>query len=85
MTHRPLHQGIYHQGTSYEVLKETFLKIGIFWDMIFLIAFSTTDKSYNPQKIEVKWNTNLMQHCAGFISAVSLYMFRAQAPIIRSI
>jgi len=32
-----------------------------------------------------KWNTNLMQHCAGFISAESLYMFRAQAPIIRSI
>ena len=27
----------------------------------------------------------LMQHCAGFISAGSLYMFRAQAPIIRSI
>ena len=26
-------------------------------------------------------NTNLMQHCAGFISAGSLYMFRAQAPI----
>ena len=25
-----------------------------------------------------------MQHCAGFISAESLYMFRAQAPIIRS-
>ena len=24
-----------------------------------------------------------MQHCAGFISAGSLYMFRAQAPIIR--
>ena len=34
---------------------------------------------------EVKWDTNLMQHCAGFISAESLYMFRAQAPIIRSI
>ena len=33
----------------------------------------------------VKWNTNLTQHCAGFISAGSLYMFRAQAPIIRSI
>jgi hypothetical protein len=32
-----------------------------------------------------KWNTNLMQHCAGFISAGSLYMFRAHAPIIRSI
>ena len=32
-----------------------------------------------------KWNTNFMQHCAGFISAESLYMFRAQAPIIRSI
>ena len=32
----------------------------------------------------VKWNTNLMQHCAGFISAESLYMFQAQAPIIRS-
>ena len=30
-------------------------------------------------------NTNLMQNCAGFISAGSLYMFRAQAPIIRSI
>jgi len=30
-------------------------------------------------------NTNLMQHCAGFISAGSLYMFRVQAPIIRSI
>ena len=30
-------------------------------------------------------NTNLMQHCAGFISAESLYMIRAQAPIIRSI
>jgi hypothetical protein len=29
--------------------------------------------------------TNLMQHCAGFISAESLYMFRAQTPIIRSI
>jgi len=26
-----------------------------------------------------------MQHCAGFISAESLYVFRAQAPIIRSI
>ena len=25
-----------------------------------------------------------MQHCAGFISAESIYMFRAQAPIIRS-
>ena len=25
-----------------------------------------------------------MQHCAGFISAESLYMFRAQAPIIKS-
>ena len=35
--------------------------------------------------LNVKWNTNLMQHCAGFISAESLYMFRAQAPIIRSI
>jgi len=35
--------------------------------------------------VKVKWNTNLMQHCAGFISAESLYMFRAQAPIIRSI
>ena len=30
-------------------------------------------------------HTNLMQHCAGFISAGSFYMFRAQAPIIRSI
>jgi hypothetical protein len=30
-------------------------------------------------------NTNLMQHYEGFISAESLYMFRAQAPIIRSI
>ena len=30
-------------------------------------------------------NTNMMQHCAGFISAGSLYMFRAHAPIIRSI
>jgi hypothetical protein len=30
-------------------------------------------------------NTNLMQHCAGFVSAGSLYMFQAQAPIIRSI
>ena len=29
--------------------------------------------------------TNLMQHCVVFISAESLYMFRAQAPIIRSI
>ena len=36
-------------------------------------------------KFWVKWNTSLMQHCAGFISAESLYMFRAQAPIIRSI
>ena len=36
-------------------------------------------------KNQVKLNTNLMQHCAGFISAGSLYMFRAQAPIIRSI
>ena len=35
--------------------------------------------------LQVKWNTNLMQHCAGFIFAESLYMFRAQAPIIRSI
>jgi len=26
-----------------------------------------------------------MQNCAGFISTESLYMFRAQAPIIRSI
>ena len=26
-----------------------------------------------------------MQHCAGFISAESLYMFRAQAPIIINI
>ena len=32
-----------------------------------------------------QWNTSSMQHCAGFISAESLYMFRAQAPIIRSI
>ena len=29
-------------------------------------------------KSEFKRNTNLMQHCAGFISAGSLYMFRAQ-------
>jgi hypothetical protein len=29
--------------------------------------------------------TNLMQQCEGFISAESLYRFRAQAPIIRSI
>ena len=35
--------------------------------------------------VQVKLNTNLMQHCAGFISAESLYMFRALAPIIRSI
>jgi len=35
--------------------------------------------------IRAVWNTNLMQHCAGFISAVSIYMFRAQAPIIRII
>jgi hypothetical protein len=27
--------------------------------------------------LTVKRNTNLMQHCAGFISAGSLYMFRA--------
>ena len=27
-----------------------------------------------------KWNTNLMQHCAGFISAESLYLFRALVP-----
>ena len=27
----------------------------------------------------VKWNTKLMQHCAGFISAESLYMFRASS------
>ena len=26
-----------------------------------------------------KKNTNLMQHCAGFISADSLYMFRASS------
>ena len=30
--------------------------------------------------VQVKRNTNLMQHCAGFISAESLYTFRAQAP-----
>jgi hypothetical protein len=36
----------------------------------------------NQQHATVKWNTNLMQHCAGFISAESLYIFRAQAPII---
>ena len=35
--------------------------------------------------LSLKWNTKLMQHWAGFISAESLYMFRAQAPIIRSI
>jgi len=35
--------------------------------------------------VQVKWNTNLMQHCAGFISEGSLYMIRVQAPIIRSI
>jgi hypothetical protein len=35
--------------------------------------------------LEVKWNTNLMQNCVGSISAESHYMFRAQAPIIRSI
>ena len=40
---------------------------------------------YKMWIIQVKWNSNLMQHCAGFISAESLYMFRAQAPIIRSI
>ena len=33
----------------------------------------------------IKRNTNMMQHCAGFTSAESLYMFRVQAPIIRSI
>ena len=42
-------------------------------------------RSHISTALYVKWNTNLMQHCAGFISAESLYMFRAQAPIIRSI
>ena len=46
-----------------------------------LNGISRESKNY----FRVKWNTNLMQHCAGLISAESLYMFRAQAPIIRSI
>ena len=40
---------------------------------------------YRIFPLQVKWNINFMQHCSGFISAASLYMFRAQAPIIRSI
>ena len=31
------------------------------------------------QTNQVKLNTNLIQHCAGFISAESLYMFRASS------
>ena len=55
----------------------------------------TSQKSADPSPCELRSrqttlgqsneNTNLMQYCAGFISAGSLYMFRAQAPIIRSI
>ena len=30
-------------------------------------------------QVSVKWNAILMQHCAGFISAGSLYMFRASS------
>ena len=42
-----------------------------------------TDKTKEHGISQIK--TNLMQHCAVFISAESLYMFRAQASIIRSI
>jgi len=47
--------------------------------------YRTARQTTNDDIMQVKWNTNLMQHCAGFISVESLYMFRAQAPIIRSI
>jgi hypothetical protein len=42
-------------------------------------------KTKQTAKGKSKAIPNLMQHCAGFISADSLYMFRAQAPIIRII
>ena len=60
-------------------------------EMIKYITFNFHDSFHSIPwtKKRILWktneNTNLMQHCAGFISAESLYIFRAQAPIIRSI
>jgi hypothetical protein len=56
-----------------------------YWSTV-MIVFHVTDISVQTYfNAKIKCNTNLMQHCAGFISAGSLYMFRAQAPIIGSI
>ena len=52
--------------------------VPVVWNIVISVNVSSTFYKSNE-------NTNLMQHCAGFISAGSLYMFRAQAPIIRSI
>ena len=55
------------------------------WPLNAVHNFTNLSAYVEIWNIPVKWNTNLMQHYAGFISAESLYMFRAQAPIIRSI
>ena len=49
------------------------------WHFNFIDRFSKNPQILISRK-SIKWNTNLMQHCAGFISAESLYMFRALAP-----
>ena len=63
--------------------KVVFIPVIFEWNFNFLNRFLKNTQMLNL--IKIKRNTNLMPHCAGFISAGSLYMFRAQAPIIRSI
>ena len=64
-------------GVDKITLFKTHLKQRIIY-YILILCFRASQYKSNE-------NTNLMQHCAGFISAGSLYMFRALAPIIRSI
>jgi hypothetical protein len=45
-------------------------------------SLKKSEEERSPKEIrlnQVKQNTDLMQHCVGFISAESLYMFRASS------
>jgi len=77
-------------GIDGNILKWILQEDGRRWDSVVVVVIRLRAERSGVRIPEAerdffKWNTNLMQHCAGFISAESLYMFRAQAPIIRSI
>ena len=72
----------FENDVSFQASATQQMRTALFWAItqrVVAISYQSSGATYRPCK------SNETPTCAGFISAESLYMFRAQAPIIRSI